>query len=174
MIGTPENDAPGSFWQCDVEEAAHKLAAILREEAVDVMTMYDENGVYGHPDHIKVWQVGKRAAEIAGTKKVYEGTVNRTAWMRRVNASDPGDAPRTVEFPMGVDEEQLTTAVDVKDFVDVKRQAMRAHASQITEESFFLKMPDDQFRDGFGTEWFILRGAPSGVHEYDLFTGIDA
>jgi LmbE family N-acetylglucosaminyl deacetylase len=191
MMGTPENDAPNSFWRADVEEAAQKLAAILREEDVDVMTMYDQNGVYGHPDHIKVWEVGVRASEIAGTKKVYEGTINRTAWLRRVNEGaapvrtiekvdgvdtmvehDPSEAQATIEFPLGVEESELTTAVDVRDYVDLKKQAMRVHASQITEDSFFLKMPDDLFREGFGTEWFILRGEPAGVHEYDLFAGL--
>lgn len=189
MMGTPENDNPECFWQADTEEAAQKLAKVLEAEGADVLTIYDENGVYGHPDHIKVWQVGVRAAEIAGTKKVYEGTVNRTAWQRRINAGsaplrtiesvdgvdtlvDHDEAPATIEFPMGVPEEQLTTAVDVKKYVDRKKQAMRVHASQITEESFFLKMPDEVFAEGFGTEWFILRGAPAGVHEYDLFDGI--
>lgn len=190
MMGTPENDNPDCFWQADVEEAAQRLAAILRNEAADVLTTYDENGIYGHPDHIQAWKVGVRAAELAGTAKVYEGTVNRTAWQRRVAQGDapsrtiesvdgvdtlvevePGEA-RTIEFPLGVPEEQLTTAVDVKAYVERKKAAMRAHRSQITEESFFLKMPDDLFAEGFGTEWYILRGAPAGIHEYDLFAGL--
>ncbi|MEY2424706.1 MAG: hypothetical protein QOI61_278 [Actinomycetota bacterium] len=190
MMGTPENDDPKAFWQADLEEAAQRLAAILKDESADVMTMYDENGIYGHPDHIKVWQVGVRAAELAGVKKVYEATINRTAWQRRAAQGDAptrtietvdgvdklveveADEVRTIEFPLGVDEEQLTTAVDVREFVDKKREAMRAHASQINDESFFLKMPEDLFTEAFGTEWFILRGAPAGIHEYDLFTGL--
>lgn len=190
MMGTPENDDPTSFWQADVEEAAQRLAAILEEEHADILTMYDENGIYGHPDHIKVWQVGVRAADLAGVKKVYETTINRTAWQRRMAAGtepartvetvdgvdtmvevEAGRAP-TIEFPLGVEEALLTTAVDVREFVDTKREAMRAHASQINDESFFLKMPEDVFAEAFGTEWFILRGAPAGIHEYDLFTGL--
>ncbi|MEY2419423.1 MAG: hypothetical protein QOG90_2103 [Actinomycetota bacterium] len=191
MMGTPENDDPRSFWQADVEEAAQRLARILDEENADVLTVYDENGIYGHPDHIKVFQVGVRAGEIAGTRKVYETTINRTAWIRRAQRGDTptrrvetvdgvdtlieepaSGEPRTIEFPLGVDEDKLTTAVDVRDFIDKKKEAMRAHASQITDESFFLKMPDDVFAEGFGTEWFILRGAPAGIHEHDLFAGL--
>jgi LmbE family N-acetylglucosaminyl deacetylase len=190
MMGTPENDAPESFWRADVEAAAQRLAKILDEEHADVLTVYDENGIYGHPDHIKVWQVGVRAGEIAGTRKVYETTVNRTAWRRRAAQGDvpvrtvetvdgvdtlrdiPEGEARTIEFPLGVEEDQITTAVDVRAFVDKKKQAMRAHASQITDESFFMKMPDDVFAEGFGTEWFILRGAPAGIHEDDLFAGL--
>ena len=191
MMGTPENDDAASFWQADVDEAAQQLAKILDEENADVLTVYDENGIYGHPDHIKVFQVGVRAAELAHTPKVYETTINRTAWLRRAQQGNvptrtvetvdgvdklvevaPEDQPRTIEFPLGVDEDQLTTAIDVRDFVDKKKEAMRAHASQITEDSFFMKMPDDVFAEGFGTEWFILRGAPKGIHEHDLFEGL--
>jgi LmbE family N-acetylglucosaminyl deacetylase len=195
MMGTPENDDPAAFWQADVEEAAQRLAAILDEENADVLTIYDANGIYGHPDHIKVHEVGVRAAEIAGTRKVYETTINRTAWIRRAQSGDTptrrvetvdgvdrlieepasGDSPptqRTIEFPLGVDEDELTTSVDVRDFVDTKKRAMRAHASQITDDSFFMKMSDEVFAAGFGTEWFILRGAPKGIHEHDLFAGL--
>src|SRR4051794_23845647 len=69
MMGTPENDKPGSFWTADVEEAAERLAMILRDENADVVTIYDEHGGYGHPDHIQVHRVGRRAAEIAGTPR---------------------------------------------------------------------------------------------------------
>src|SRR5437016_10244296 len=67
MMGTAENDAPESFWQADVEEAGRRLAAILDDEHADVLTIYDENGVYGHPDHIQIYRVGLRGAELAGT-----------------------------------------------------------------------------------------------------------
>jgi hypothetical protein len=59
-LGTPTNEAPGSFWTASVEEAAGKLAAILREEDADVLTCYDDFGTYGHPDHIQVHRVGMR------------------------------------------------------------------------------------------------------------------
>ena len=61
----------------DVDEAAGRLAAILREEDAEVLTVYDERGNYGHPDHIQVHRVGIRAAELAGTPRVYESTMNR-------------------------------------------------------------------------------------------------
>ena len=63
MAGTPENDDPAAFCNADVDSAARKLADVLREENADVLTIYDPNGGYGHPDHIKVHFVGLRAAE---------------------------------------------------------------------------------------------------------------
>jgi LmbE family N-acetylglucosaminyl deacetylase len=68
----------------------------------------------------------------------------------------------------GSPESVITTAVDVSSYVTYKRQAMRAHASQISEQSFFLAMPDEAFGFTFGTEWFIREGAES-MSESDLF-----
>ncbi len=66
MMGAPANDRPGSFWTTPVEEAAKRLADLLRAEQADVLTCYDAHGGYGHPDHIQVHRVGLRAAELAG------------------------------------------------------------------------------------------------------------
>ena len=82
MMGEPTNDLPGSFWTAPVEEAALRLADILLAESADVLTIYDDNGGYGHPDHIQVHRVGQRAAELAGTRRVYQATMNRD-YMRR-------------------------------------------------------------------------------------------
>jgi LmbE family N-acetylglucosaminyl deacetylase len=56
---------------------------------------------------------------------------------------------------MGEPAARLTTEVDVTEFLERKRAAMRAHASQIGESSFFLAMPDEVFATVFGREWFI-------------------
>ena len=172
MMGEPTNDAPGTFWTADVEEAAGRLAAILREENAEVLTVYDDHGGYGHPDHIQVHRVGMRAAELAGTPRVYQATMNRDAAMRGREAFAPReDGVEMPEFDesFGTAEADLTTAVDVTKWVTYKRQAMRAHASQISEQSFFLAMPDEVFAYVFGTEWFIRVGAEPGISESDLF-----
>ena len=75
MMGTPSNDHPDAFWRADVDDAAQRLADLLTEEAADVLTVYDANGGYGHPDHIQVHRVGHRAAERAGTSRVFEATI---------------------------------------------------------------------------------------------------
>jgi LmbE family N-acetylglucosaminyl deacetylase len=172
MMGTPENDLPGSFWTADVEEAAQRLADILRAEQAEVLTVYDSNGNYGHPDHIQVHRVGVRAAELAGTPRVYEATINRDE-MRRGMAELaeqgmlPGEAPDFEEFELGVSEDVLTTRVDVSPWLAQKRASMRAHASQIGETSFFLSMPDDAFASAFGVEWYIRRGVATPVEEFE-------
>jgi LmbE family N-acetylglucosaminyl deacetylase len=179
MMGTPENDAPGSCWGCDVEEAAGRLAAILREESPDVLVVYDDNGNYGHPDHIQVHRVGVRAAELAGVSRVYEVTVDqdhfRDMFKRAAEfgiEAPPETQGDTGEFSMGKPGALITTRVDVRDVLDVKRQAMAAHASQIAETSFFLTMPAPAFEAAWGTEWYIRRGAPAGTAETSLVDGL--
>ena len=187
MMGTPENDAPESFWRADLDEAAERLARILREEAADVLVVYDDHGIYGHPDHIQVHRVGVRAAQRAGTAKVYENTFDRdhirdlaqraadgTLGVDTGGADLPAlpDAPEQSDF--GLPAACITTRVDVRDHVAAKRAAMAAHASQIGETSFFLSLPPELFALVWGTEFYVLRGAPAGTAETDLFEGLGA
>ena len=173
MIDTPGNDGPYCFWRADVEAAAGRLAAILREEAADVLTIYDDNGGYGHPDHIQVHRVGARAAELAGTPGVFEATMNRDDIIRSMReSSEYLTEEQRAEMPdlegedaenFGVEEARITHAVDVTGFTDAKRASMRCHRSQIADEAFFLAMPDDAFARAFGTEWYISHGHTRGA-----------
>ena len=180
MIGEPANDLPGSFWTASVEEAAQRLADILVEEDAEVLTIYDDNGAYGHPDHIQVHRVGERAAELAGTGRVYQATMNRDYLRRGMKAFAAQAKESGVEMPdvdgaeanFGKPEVELTGQVDVTAYTRHKRAAMRAHASQISEESFFLAMPDDGFDYAFGIEWFIRAGQGPGITETDLMAGL--
>ena len=95
----PEPDVPGvtRFCRAPVEEAAERLAAVLRTERADLLLSYDANGGYGHRDHVRVHQVAARAAEIAGTPRVLEATVPRDTIVRAVRAIG-----RVYRFPAGV------------------------------------------------------------------------
>jgi LmbE family N-acetylglucosaminyl deacetylase len=177
MMGTPENDLPGSFWTADVEEAAERLAEILRHEQADVLTVYDANGNYGHPDHIQVHRVGVRAAELAGVDRVYEATVNRDEMLRGIaelraqgffdDVPEGEGPPDPDDMSLGVSEDVLTTRIDVGAFLEHKRASMRSHASQIAEQSFFLAMPEEAFAGAFGVEWYIRHGAPAPVEAWE-------
>lgn len=178
MMGTPENDLPESFWQVPVDEAAARLAAILEEEQADVLTAYDSDGGYGHPDHIQVHRVGVRAAEMAGTERFFEATMNRDHLRRVIQAGvEAGQIPRdevpevSEDSSFGRPESVITTTVDVSAFVTAKRASMRVHASQISDDHFFVKMPDDAFAASFGQEWFIRHGVPEGHRDDDLLAG---
>jgi LmbE family N-acetylglucosaminyl deacetylase len=182
MDGWVENAAAHAFGQAPVAEAAARVAQVLREESADVLVGYDANGNYGHPDHVQVHHVAHAAAALAGTPVLYEATANRD--VARQGFEDavaagmemPGQDDRaTGEVPVveiGMPEAVLTTRVDVLPWLGRKRDAVRSHASQVSDTSFFLAFPDDVFASAFGAEWFIRVGAPPGVHEHTL-AGLD-
>ncbi len=182
-------DPPGQvcFVRADVEEAAERLAAILREERADVLTTYDVNGGYGHPDHVQVHHVGRRAAELAGTPVVLEATVPRDLLLlgirlaRRVYRFPPDFDPATFERAFSP-KAAITHRIDVRRFTDAKRASMAAHASQATGGggdrtlAGFLRLPRRLYRRVFGHEWFIqsdLRAEQrAGVPYRDVFATV--
>ena len=168
MEGEDSNARDDVFATADVAEAAGRLAAILAEEASDVLVTYDEHGGYGHPDHVRVHDVGMAAAVLAGTPVVYLATMDRDFMreMRRraLEAELASEDELEGADTMGEPAVRITTEVDVTPWVATKRAAMAAHASQISEESFFLSMPEDVFADVWGQEWFIrVRPEPVGL-----------
>ncbi len=180
MAGDEANDNPACFWQADFDEAVQRVAGILVEESAEVLTVYDDHGGYGHPDHIQVHRVGVDAARKAGVQKVFYVTMNRTQILRQmaeveafaeaIEEIDAERAERFTEEDFGTDEAEITHAVDVSTYLERKRASMLAHASQITADSFFGSMTDKQFADAFGTEWFVAPGPPrTGDFATDLF-----
>jgi LmbE family N-acetylglucosaminyl deacetylase len=76
--GLHADDAPThSFWAADTHDIAELLAVLLREEDAAALVVYDDHGIYGHPDHVAVHRVGMAAAALAATPTVYECTVDR-------------------------------------------------------------------------------------------------
>ena len=177
MAGEDTNHDDHAFARADVDEDAARLAELLREERADVLTVYDDHGGYGHPDHIQVHRVGIRAAELAGTPRVYQSTMNRDfirGLMERAadELPDTPDAPDAAQMDdFGSPEAIITTTVDVRDFIEQKRAAMAAHETQIPADSFFLSLPPDAFKEAFGHEWFIRHDAPDAREDW-IFDGL--
>ena len=181
MMGTPENDEPGSFWRADVDEAVERLAAILRDERPDVLLVYDVNGNYGHPDHLQVHRVGVRAGELVGVPHVLEATMNRDvirafmALLVETGAANWEDVP-DLDDPdvlFAMPDAVITTRVDVRPWAERKRASMAAHETQVGDLAPFLAMPLDKFREAMGTEYFIRRGVPSDHRDDDVFAGVE-
>jgi N-acetyl-1-D-myo-inositol-2-amino-2-deoxy-alpha-D-glucopyranoside deacetylase len=194
MMGLPSNDAPGCFWQADVDEAAGELLSVIREVRPQVLVTYDDNGFYGHPDHIQAHRVAWRAFELAdgAIAKFYATAVPRSVLAGAIEAmrdrppggSSPGGADFSQvesvdDLPFGVPDEVVTTEIDATTYLDQKLAAMRAHATQIAVDSPFFAFSDNVGQRAFGRECYTLlagpRGRGSGPHdrESDLFAAID-
>src|SRR2546428_8800198 len=150
MVRTADNEDPGSFHKAPLREAAAKLIAILREEKPDVVVTYAQDGIYGHPDHIKAHQVTiaaldalLRSSEPWTPKKLYYTAIPRSI-MQAFMEQMPEEARRddTIGATIqGTPDELVTTRVDVTEFVDRKRAAFAAHVSQNDPNSWFANMP---------------------------------
>ena len=180
MVDTDDNKDPRSFHQARLEEAAGKLAAVVRDERPDVVVTYGEDGVYGHPDHIKAHHVTNAVFDMLERegwtpRKLYYTAIPRSmmeAFMKQM----PEEAMRqnTNMRIAGTPDELVTTRVDVHDYVDQKRRAFAAHVSQNDPNSWFTTMASQIYELAFGTEYYQLaRGKPgSELPEDDLFAGI--
>jgi N-acetyl-1-D-myo-inositol-2-amino-2-deoxy-alpha-D-glucopyranoside deacetylase len=181
MIDTADNKDPRSFHQAKLEDAAAKLAVVLREERPDVVVTYGEDGVYGHPDHIKAHHVTNAAVDLLeregwGPKKLYYTAIPRSM-MEAFLEQMPEEARQQQNSNMriaGTPDDLVTTRVDVHDYVDRKRKAFGAHVSQNDPNSWFATMASQIYELAFGTEYYQLaRGKPgSALPEDDLFAGI--
>ncbi|MCG6499034.1 N-acetyl-1-D-myo-inositol-2-amino-2-deoxy-alpha-D-glucopyranoside deacetylase [Kitasatospora sp. A2-31] len=193
MMGVPDNDAPGCFWQADVDEAAGHLVAVVREVRPQVLVTYDENGGYGHPDHIQAHRVAMRAYELAADPahrpelgpawriaKVYWNRMPRSVIERGLAetaaaAPFPGTAG-PADVPGVVDDAVVTTVLDGTAYAGRKAAAMAAHATQITVAGAFFALSNDLGQPLIPTECYQLVRGQAGprLPEDDLFAGLDA
>ncbi|MGH3843587.1 MAG: PIG-L family deacetylase [Pseudonocardiaceae bacterium] len=173
MRGADTYDDPGCFRRADVDQAARELAVILTEEQPGALLIYDETGITGHPDHIQVHRVGVRAAALVAVPRVYEGTMSRSRIQWLVSQAIKAGLTRTsIDIDpqtFGTPDEAITTTIDVRRYLPLKRRAMAAHASQISETSPLLAMPPEVFEQLWGYESAIRQGAPPGLRETHLF-----
>lgn len=66
MVGTEANAHVGNFHNADKDEAAARLVELVRRYKPHVLITYDDNGAYGHPDHIVANVITKAAFDHAG------------------------------------------------------------------------------------------------------------
>jgi mycothiol conjugate amidase Mca len=66
MAGTPANANPLAFTNVNFAAASARLVALVRAERPQVLITYDEQGGYGHPDHIMAHRIAVAAYEGAG------------------------------------------------------------------------------------------------------------
>lgn len=163
MTGWPQNSADGAFAAAPVLDAATALAQILDTHDADVVIGYDWHGNYGHPDHVQVHRVVRVARELARRRpRLLERSPNRdmirelfklqasAGLSEEINADGPMDDGN----PMGSPESELRWQVDVSPYADLRRECLRAHASQTSDAGAILALPDPMFRKWFAWEHY--------------------
>ncbi|WP_019872774.1 N-acetyl-1-D-myo-inositol-2-amino-2-deoxy-alpha-D-glucopyranoside deacetylase [Sporichthya polymorpha] len=196
MMGVASNDRENCFWRAELDEAAAHLVEVLREVRPQVLVTYDENGGYGHPDHIQAHRVTMRAAELAADSafrpdlgaawtvaKIYWYAIPFSFLQSGIDAlRAAGDneffngVERVEDLGMGVPDELVTSYVEGEEYIEAKMAAMRAHATQITVDGPFFALSNHLGQKIWGVECFRLVGgtvpAPADGPESDLFAGL--
>jgi N-acetyl-1-D-myo-inositol-2-amino-2-deoxy-alpha-D-glucopyranoside deacetylase len=199
MIDTAGNDDPRAFWNCASDPAAFaqavaSLVEVIRETRPHVLVTYNDNGGYGHPDHIMAHRVAMAAVtESAGragagvpwsVAKVYHNAIPRSTLQRIIDAAlaagepSPFGVERAEDLPFGDDDDAITTRIDARDWTGRKLDALRAHRTQIDNDAPFFKVGD--YGDGLvmGLEYYRLVAGRLGTardddgFEDDLFAGV--
>ena len=185
MMGTEPNNRKESFWQADVEKASLELAKIYDEVKPHVLITYDENGGYGHPDHIQAHRVAMRAAEISNWKieKIYWNAMPKSVIQEGIDkmkevGSEFFGAENADDIPFAKEDSLVTTVIDGNSVVEKKMAAMRAHGTQIAVDGPFFALSNNLGLEIWGNEFYqLVKGEKSGVlnsdgRETDLFAGI--
>jgi mycothiol S-conjugate amidase len=193
--GDPKPPLPeGCFGLVPLEEAAAPLVALIRRFRPHVVTTYDENGGYPHPDHIQCHNISVAAFHAAGDperypeagepwqplKLYYQHGFNRP----RTQALHDAMTARGLESPWAErlkewkpdpeHDARITTRVPCGEFFGVRDQALMAHATQIDPDGPFFQIPLEIQREVWPTEDFelVTSYVDSPVPEDDLFLGV--
>ncbi|WP_291084001.1 PIG-L family deacetylase [Dietzia sp. UBA5065] len=171
MTGWDQNDDPLCLHRADVDEAAGLQGG--QDGGPDQPN--------GHPDHIAVHRIARRAVETAARRpRLVEATTNRDAQLEMLDSPEAAEFLRSLAaggmdldldrirqailtgddgLPIGVAESEITWAIDLPpDVVELKRRAMACHASQTSDIGMMLAFPPDIYAVAFGTEYLIEPG----------------
>jgi mycothiol S-conjugate amidase len=199
--GLPEGDPlpplpPGSFATLDVAEASLPLIKLVRSFRPHVMTTYDENGGYPHPDHIMCHQISVHAFEAAADPDAhpelgspwavpklyyqfgfhYDRTLALNEAMIAAGFEGPY-AERLATWKIDPRHaERMTTRVECADYFAIRDQALLAHATQVDPEGSWFSVPLEIHKRAWSTEdWELARTRIAvSLPEHDLFAGIAA
>lgn len=190
MAGTSGNMDPKAFAQADVTAATHRLVRLIRKERPQVVVTYDENGIYGHPDHVMAHRVTQKAFTAANDsdlildtseppwqpRKLYHLAIPMERLKRfRKAGEDDQSTERPTSSIVGTPEEQITTRIDITPVIEQKFEAIFSHKSQIGSGHLFRQLSQAQRVALFGKEHFVcVHGCNLAANEKerDLFEGL--
>jgi mycothiol S-conjugate amidase len=197
--GWPEGDPPpplpeGCFALVPVEEAAERLVRLVRSFRPHVMTTYDENGGYPHPDHVHCHLVSMAAFEAAGDPERYPDAgepwqplklyYHHSFHRARTQALSDAMEARGLESPYAErlaewkpdpqHDERITTRVPCAEYFPVRDRALLAHATQIDPEGAWFACPLEVHQEVWPTEDYELvrTFVETRTPEDDLFLGV--
>jgi N-acetyl-1-D-myo-inositol-2-amino-2-deoxy-alpha-D-glucopyranoside deacetylase len=198
MMDTPANRHPRALWRAAADAAVFDAAVaaaveVIREVRPQVIVTSDDNGDYGHPDHIMAHRVATAAFDRAAdpdygsgaawqVAKLYWVATPKSQLRREFEALAGTDSQFDVadpdDLPFGIDDELVTTEIDASGFGAQKMAALAAHRTQIAVDGPFFALSNKLGREVLAVEHFRLAAGELGPdrnaagRETDLFSGL--
>lgn len=185
----------GSFAQLPLQQVAEPLIYLVRKYRPHVLISYNEQGGYPHPDHIRAHQISALAWQAAANpdafpqagpawtiqKWYYDAVLNPSrarAIHKHLQENHP-ESPRLedakkVAKHLDDHADDHTTQIPCGEHFEKRDAALRAHASQVPENSGFFFWPNDVQRQAWPYESYKLHASrvQSSETQNDLFEGI--
>jgi len=183
-----------AFALVPLEVSVPPLVKLIREFRPQVVTTYDENGGYPHPDHIQTHVITMAAITAAAdplmhqesgsahqVQKVY---YNQQFHKARVLALHNLLLEQEIESPYvewlenwedkPEDVERITTSVECATYFPIRDAALKAHATQIEPDGRWFLVSTQLQQSAWPTEEFQLASSlvPTTLPESDLFAGL--
>ena len=193
MIGRPSNEHPECFNKADPDEATERLVRLVRHYRPQVLVTYNEQGGYGHPDHLMAHAITVAAFGAAGDParypqagapwtplKLYYIGFRRSLYLRAWEAMRDRGHPTPLDDPefdpnRFVDDPRATTKIAIRPFLAQKIAALQAHRTQIKPDWPYLAILDDVRESLLADENFVRIDSRVPVtegEEHDLFAGL--
>ncbi len=192
MAGTPQNQKPEAFIRVHAADAVGKLVAIIRQFRPQVIVTFDETGVYGHPDHIAIYQHTTGAFHAAAdavqypelgaahaVSKLYYSSFSRRHLLLMAEWLQTQDYPSLFDNldpqELGIPDDQISVSLDVERWQETKAHAWAMHRTQMNPNGALSRVPKELQRKWRRTEFYQLatsRVGPDVVGENDLFARV--
>jgi N-acetyl-1-D-myo-inositol-2-amino-2-deoxy-alpha-D-glucopyranoside deacetylase len=190
MADAESNNHPESFHAADLDEATERLMTFIEKYQPQVIVTQAENGMYGHPDHIKAHEVAVNAFKVAERMdnppaKLYYVTTAHSKiraigrLMKQAGMDSPfNDMAEEDEIPVGMPDERVTLTLDVDKWGDLKNEAIRKHHSQLGHREMWQDAPEELYTTFMSQEHYILAESrvdidPDERHPFAGIAGVE-
>lgn len=166
MAGRPTNEDPRCLVQADRESLLADIVFQIRDLRPHAVITFGPDGVYGHPDHVRIGEVTTEAVTVAASdtwpflgeqwqaSRLFHVAVDREdlRQMKQRGAGYFATLSDEVIDTMGVPSSQITHIFDVRPYAQTKLKAIVAHATQLPFKPEPGSPGDPQMRPRLGKE----------------------
>ena len=178
MDGTPDNENPASLSQAEPAKVETQISALLDELKPDIVFTHDPTGGYGHPDHLTVHRCTTAAIEMMTGDRPHLYYVCfpqknfRKLWQDMTDAGITPPFAKVAFDSIGSPDDYVTTVKDVSAYVDIKKESLSSHQTQLYPNGPFSKMAPDVMTAWMSTEYFYLKRPDGDENQADILVDL--